>query len=316
MTRHLLRLVWNRKRQNLLLTIEIFLSFLVLFVVAFFAFTYYSNWRHPLGFEFDRVWTISVPSPFAGPPQPDADAADVAGHRNAAATLARIDAALRGLSNVEATAGSWPSSPYGGGGWNTGVGDPAIAQTWMNFATDDFDDTLGIKVTAGRWFSREDDAATFQPVVINERLATELFGAASPVNQEIPPLSFRRNQRLRVIGVIDDFRHEGELSMPGNYVFLRLPQYDADADGVLPNDLVVRVAPGTTADFEPVLAKTLEQIAPDWTFEIRPLDVEREIVLRSWMSPLITVSIVAAFLLLMVGLGLIGVVWQSVTRRT
>ena len=32
MTRHLVRLIWNRKRQNLLLTIEIFCSFLVLFM--------------------------------------------------------------------------------------------------------------------------------------------------------------------------------------------------------------------------------------------------------------------------------------------
>ena len=33
MTRHLVCLIWNRKRQNLLLTIEIFCSFLVVFVV-------------------------------------------------------------------------------------------------------------------------------------------------------------------------------------------------------------------------------------------------------------------------------------------
>jgi putative ABC transport system permease protein len=316
MTRHLLRLVWNRKRQNLLLTIEIFLSFLVLFVVVFFAFTYYSNWRQPLGFKFDRVWTISMPSPFTGPAEPEADASVVTARQNAAATLARIYAALRDLSNVESTAGSWPSSPYGSSGWQTGVGDPTIAQTSINFATDDFDDTLGITLTAGRWFSRDDDAGTIEPAVINERLARELFGTSSPVNQELPPLSFRSNQRLRVVGVIDDFRHEGELSMPGNYVFLRIRQDNAGADAVLPNDLVVRMAPGTTADFEPVLAKTLEQIAPDRTFEIRPLDVEREVALRSWMSPLITVSIVASFLLLMVGLGLIGVVWQSVTKRT
>ena len=37
MTRHLLRLIWNRKRQNLLLTIEIFFSFLVVFGVVLFA---------------------------------------------------------------------------------------------------------------------------------------------------------------------------------------------------------------------------------------------------------------------------------------
>ena len=34
MIRHLLRLVWNRKRANALLMLEIFFSFLVVFVVS------------------------------------------------------------------------------------------------------------------------------------------------------------------------------------------------------------------------------------------------------------------------------------------
>ena len=34
MTRHLLKLVWNRKRTNALIILEIFFSFLVVFLVA------------------------------------------------------------------------------------------------------------------------------------------------------------------------------------------------------------------------------------------------------------------------------------------
>ena len=45
MTRHLVRLIWNRKRQNLLLTIEIFCAFLVVFVVALFGLTFTINAR-------------------------------------------------------------------------------------------------------------------------------------------------------------------------------------------------------------------------------------------------------------------------------
>ena len=51
MTRHLLRLIWNRKRQNFLLTVEIFFSFLALFGVVLFAVHYANNSRQPLGFE-------------------------------------------------------------------------------------------------------------------------------------------------------------------------------------------------------------------------------------------------------------------------
>jgi len=317
MTRHLLQLVWNRKRQNLLLAVEIFLSFLVLFTVVFFSFAYYSHWRQALGFDISRVWAVAVRFGDSGPAQREGATAEaIAARTRAAQRFQQIYTALEDLPNVEMAASSWPSVPYGRGGWSTSIGDPTRAQTAANMATDEFDDVLGLDLVAGRWFSHEDDAVRWLPTVINQRMAQELFGDANPLNQELPSLgTLSSNRPIRVVGVIRDFRQEGELSPPGNYTFLRLRKDDAAGD-VLPNGLVVRVTAGTTAEFEPVLARTLEGVAPDWTFEIRPLDTERETTLRSWMMPLLTFAIIAGFLLLMVGLGLTGVVWQSVTRRT
>jgi putative ABC transport system permease protein len=60
MTRHLLRLIWNRKRQNFLLTLEIFFSFIALFGVVLFAMQFLNNSRQPLGYSIDRVWSITV----------------------------------------------------------------------------------------------------------------------------------------------------------------------------------------------------------------------------------------------------------------
>ena len=60
MTRHLVRLIWNRKRQNLLLTIEIFCSFLVVFVVSTLGIYFWDNYRQPLGYKWQNVWRVSV----------------------------------------------------------------------------------------------------------------------------------------------------------------------------------------------------------------------------------------------------------------
>ena len=51
MIRHLLKLAWNRKRQNALVMIEITISFIVLFTVVAFATLYANNYRRPLGFD-------------------------------------------------------------------------------------------------------------------------------------------------------------------------------------------------------------------------------------------------------------------------
>jgi putative ABC transport system permease protein len=57
-------------------------------------------------------------------------------------------------------------------------------------------------------------------------------------------------------------------------------------------------------------------VARDWTFRVEPLAAARERVNRTFLAPLLVVGLVAVFLALMVALGLTGVLWLAVTRRT
>jgi putative ABC transport system permease protein len=119
----------------------------------------------------------------------------------------------------------------------------------------------------------------------------------------------------RVVGVFDDFRKDGELSTPENFLFQRARLDDAVPKAGVPRRLLVRLVPGTPASFEETIVKRLMAEAPAWSFEVEPADVMRESKLRQYTLPLIAVGTVAGFLLLMVALGLTGVVWQSVTQR-
>ena len=47
MIKHLLKLVWNRKRANALIVAEIFISFLVLFAVLAASITFAARWNEP-----------------------------------------------------------------------------------------------------------------------------------------------------------------------------------------------------------------------------------------------------------------------------
>lgn len=92
------------------------------------------------------------------------------------------------------------------------------------------------------------------------------------------------------------------------------PEDNVRAD--LPGALVIRVRPGVTATFEEHLVKTLQTMAPDWGFEMKPLeDTRTEYLRNNYLTPLAILGLVAAFLLLMVALGLSGVLWQNVTQR-
>ena len=314
MIRHLLMLVWNRKRQNLLVALEIFLSFGVLFAIAFTVGVNYYNWRQPLGFDADDLWTIQLGFPYSGPARAEDTEEQTAGRARAAETLVQVLAAVNAFPEVERAATSWPSMLYARGGWSEDIGgDRFQTISAMHIVSDEFRDVLGMKLVAGRWFSREDDGRGTEPAIINARLARKLFGEASPINRELRPPGASNAPALRIVGVIEDFRHDGELGFPGHATLVRPTVRRTPA--ALPNVLTLRVRPGTTAEIEEKLVRTLQNVAPDWTFDVRSVATRREEAIRKALAPIALVTIVAVFLLLMVALGLTGVVWQSVTTR-
>jgi putative ABC transport system permease protein len=309
MTRHLLKLVWNRRRTNLLVVAEIFCSFLVLFGVVTLAVFYLDNYRQPLGFQGDDVWVVTMNAPEAGPGGPRQEHAE---------TARRLLASAREFPEVAAAAGAF-TMPYSNAGWNTGVKLPAgQAVYWVNQVTDGYDRVMGMAVERGRWFSREDDGSAWKPMVITAGLARTLFGDEDPIGRSVPqdppPAGEPPRQELRVIGVIGAFRQHGEFSEPVGYAFRRFDAQDPEEGP--PRLLALRVRRGTPAAFEETLMRRLQAEARDWSFEIEPLAQMREGFLRDRLTPLVAVAVVAAFLILMVALGLTGVVWQNVTQRT
>ena len=311
MTRHLLKLVWNRRRTNLLVVAEIFCSFLVLFGVVTLAVFYLDNYRQPLGFSGgDDVWIVMLNAPQGGPGGPDPEHAAMAW---------RLLAATREFPEVLAAASAF-TMPYSNAGWNTAVTLPTggKVENWINQVSDGYDQVMGLRVVRGRWFSREDDGARAHPVVLTAAFAKAVYGDEDPIGRVLPddppPAGEPPRPELRVIGVIDAFRQHGEFSEPVHYSFRRFDPQDPEPG--VPRLIAVKVRPGTPAAFEATLMARLQAEARDWSFEVEPFSQARESFLRDRLTPLVAVAVVAAFLMLMVALGLTGVVWQNVTQRT
>jgi putative ABC transport system permease protein len=322
MIRHLLRIVWNRRRANLLIAIEILLSFLVLATVITLGVFLLDNYNQPLGFSYERTWSVRISMnavdmeltpldqlPFEQTP---------AGQRARVATLLRL---VRDLPEVESAATA-ANVPYGSSSWTSGVDVGGRNHEFgANEANDTFAETMQLRVTRGRWFGPADDGAAWRPTVVNERLARELFGDQDPVGrlvQEDPPRdkSRPRPSPMRIVGVISDFRKEGEFEPAGNYAFYRNNLDGPPKEPRVPRWIVVRVRPGTSADFEEKMVRRLQQGERDWSFRATPLELARASVLRSYLPSITSAALVAAFLLLMVMMGLTGVLWQMVTQRT
>ena len=57
---HFLRLVWNRRRANALILVELLISFVGLSVILTLAVAMLHNYRQPLGFDYENVWRLDL----------------------------------------------------------------------------------------------------------------------------------------------------------------------------------------------------------------------------------------------------------------
>ncbi|HYE71687.1 MAG TPA: FtsX-like permease family protein, partial [Blastocatellia bacterium] len=292
----------------------IFFSFLVAFGVIVFAVYYIDNYRHPLGFSYQNVWSVQVDI------QRQSDEGD---KQQLLDTTKQMLTTLKDFGEVESAA-AVVMSPYSRGNWSSGQtinGRPI--NYWINFMTDDAKDVFDIKVVRGRWFGKEDDGADYKPVILNQKTARDFFGDEDPLGKNIIDKleekarvnkEGKKRKEERVIGIIEDFRKNGEFAELYGYAIyrndLKLP------DGQPPRFFVIKVRSGTTAEFEEKLIKRMQSLAKDWSFDVKTIEQMRTENHTSYYVPIAAFGLVAGFLMLMVALGLTGVLWQSVTQRT
>lgn len=274
MTRHLLKLLWNRRRANALVALEILVAFLVLFATLAAGAHFWDYYRQPLGFDPTDVWAIDVEA-----------GTDMAEPAEMNPRIGRFLDELRALDPVaEAAASIW--APYRQAGWTTtwSVGERQADVRLFN-GTDSLDRVLGIEVARGRWFGAEDDGMDSDPIVINSAFGKALFGDQDPLGQVVvdedsTPLAGGGEEvvqtRRRVVGVVREFRPKGELQQPEPTAILR-PRLAGEigSDDYL-SSLLVRVRPGTPATFEQTLTDRLQAMAPELSFRVQPLEAARE----------------------------------------
>jgi len=304
MIKHLIKIVWKRKRANLLISLEIFISFLVLFAVILLTVYFSDNYRRPLGFGYENVWNVEIDMNQASDDYHSAEQVE---------TVQQLYLVLKEFGEFETAAGAHTIPFIFGGSHGGGRINGRDFPFRRNEVTDDFAKVMGVKIIRGRWFSKEDDGAEWKPVVLNQNTARALFGEEDPVGREIPELG-GNDVRTRIVGVVEEFRHGSDFSDPENVVFYRTNL--SDPRNRPPRNLLIKLRPGTTREFEERLIARLHAVAKDWSFQVKPLVELRESMLQLTLVPVGIAGMVAAFLLIMVALGLTGVLWQNVTQRT
>lgn len=300
MFKHLFKLIWNKKKQNSLLIVEILLSFMVMFAVFTFGVNSYRNYSKPIGIDYKHVWVITYGNSLK---TTNSDSLTLFYEG-----LLRNIKALSQVQNASFTGGNVPFSNSHSTSAFTYQGKK-FDQVNQFMVDENYANTLGIKILDGRWYNKQDAGSKAKVTVINNVLKEKLFGKASAVGKTIG--DYEDKKKTKIIGVVNDIKFDGDYQSTGISMYNR---YDT-ADYRWMGKILVKVSPDADASFESRLSKMLSNSIKNSSIEIEHLPNKLKSYNKLTLVPLIILSIVAAFLIINVALGIFGVLWYNINKR-
>lgn len=293
MIKHILTLIWNKKASNLLMVLEIFLSFLVLFAVLSYVFYNLERVNKPLGFATEDRWMIAL------------DNVSNMDSLEAVTTIQNLKQNLIAQEEIEDVSFIPSMAPFTDNGWFNGNDDNGFEMLGLVVPADlALKNVLDINIIEGRWFTEEDASAGFDPIIVNKNFMDKYYPGKSMIDSTI-----QFNGENRIIGVVDEYRYPGEFEEDHNIVFIRR-EYIQNKDFA-----ILKMKPNTNAAFEEKLSRIVQTTTKNTGGVILNLAKRKiEKSRNSWIL-LIALLSMCGFLCLNVALGLFGVLSYSINKR-
>jgi len=301
MMKHLFKLIWNRKKRNFLVMVEILLSFLVLFAITVILFAGLKNYNTPLGFSYENVWLLNVNIHHGGLNNEQEQIRE---------KFNNLMLELNNHNEIEKYSWTSSNSPYSGSTWSSSIKYGGRNSYYHVFLTDNnFLDVMDLKLLEGRWFNREDDAALINTVVINREMQEDVFENENVIGK----IFSDEDDEYKIVGVVENYRYQGEFEDPFNSIFQR--NILADTSSQIVSNILMKIKPGTKIEFEEKLLERLQPIFNNSRLSIRQLENKRVSYFKERILPLTVFAIVDRFLVFNVALGLYGILWLSINKR-
>jgi putative ABC transport system permease protein len=297
MLKHLFKLIWKRKKMNALMMFEIFFSFMILFAVWSLGVYNYRNYMLPSGIETDNVWVAFIDF-----------------HATSDTIKAQykdlVRQQLRGYREVKDFAFTASNAPFTFSSTNNQFHYKQMkVMSEVMGVEPDFPKAMNLPLAEGRWFTKADEAGKFRPIVITRHLAEELFGNENAVGKVLNDGNDfgSSDTKMKVMGVVEYFRHKDDFQAPSNCVFVPSSKWD--------DTMVLKVQEGSGAELEAKIAKEVARLGKDWSVEIQQMNNMKTNRNNLVMVPILLLLIVCSFLIFNVALGLFGVLFQTINRR-
>jgi len=191
-------------------------------------------------------------------------------------------------------------------------GPARTAMAGFRVASEEYFDTMGIRLVAGRTFDASDGAsADVQAAVISRSLAESRWHDRDPLGRYVQFGNMDGDMRaLRVVGVVEDVREFGLENAPAPLLYVLNRQRPGAAARF---SIVVRGPPPTAIGT--AAQQIVRELAPDLPIGIRTVESAFDTALAGRRFNLLVIGAFAAVALVLAALGLYGVISFLTNQR-
>lgn len=295
---HLLKLMWNKRRANGMIFLEILLAFIVLFGVYSFIIYNMERYQSPLGFNYEDSIGIRM---------------DLDDDLDSLAVLQAqedIRRDLLAMPNVEAATWIGPVNPFGGSTWQTGTDvNGQNISTYMMFVDKHFGETAEVDMIDGQWWTEDDLRGKYRPMIVNREYKERYF----PDVESIVDSVFDVSGEHIIVGVTNDFKYKNNFAE--NFPLTFYPQVDR-LDNKDPFEMMIlRLRPNSLAEVEESIYNLLVSATKNTDVVIWDMAKDRIKANRPIVIPIVILMVISGFLLINIALGLFGVLFTQINRR-
>jgi putative ABC transport system permease protein len=261
----------------------------------------------PLGVDVDRVLIASMNLRSVGRPQSDIDAIFTR-------ALERVQA-IPGVAHAAVAT----TVPFGASfGTNLVIPGPDSlihTSSMFNVVTPDYFKTLGSHLLVGRDFQTRDAEGAARVVVINEMLATRMWGRTSPIGKCIR-LGVDTAPCAEVVGVVENVRRQSIFEDSSGFIYLPLAQARRALSS---RQMVVRPGGNRPSRSIEVVRNAIQTAAPQLPYADVHLVADEPTVRRELRPARLGAALFGVFgvlALLVATVGVYAVVSYDVGQRT